>query len=589
MQEGVEVVTNAACFFAILKILCCYRYVKQRNKMDKIWLKHYQAGVPAQINPDAYPSLNALFEECCARFADKKALSNFGVHLHYRELASLSSLFAAFLQQKLGLKKGDRFAIMLPNSLQYFIALFGALRAGLIVVNVNPLYTSFELAHQVTDAGADSIIVMANFAHTVQEALQLKTPLKNIIVTELGDLFPWPKRWLVNFVVKNIRKAIPKWSIPNATSFRHAMSCARKLSFKPVSLNGNDIAFFQYTGGTTGVPKAAMLSHRNLIANIEQIKAWGKPLLAEGEEIVITPLPLYHIFSLTANALAMFPFGVFNILITNPKDIPSFVKVLKKVPFTLITGVNTLFDALLHNPDFIKLDFSHLKIALGGGTAIQKSVADHWQQVTGKMLYEGYGLTEASPVVCVMPFNLKVQNGSIGLPIPSTDILLRDASGKEVPLGESGELCVKGPQVMQSYWNQPAETNKAFSPDGWLLTGDIARLDEQGFVYLIDRKKDLILVSGFNVYPNEIEDTLKSHPGVQEAAVVGIPDQKTGEAIVAFIVRDDPALTAEELIKFCREHLTGYKIPHQIEFRDTLPKSPVGKVLRRALREEMPG
>ncbi len=551
--------------------------------MDKIWLKEYPAGVPAEINPDAYSSLVELFDSCCAEFTERPALSNFDAILTYRELNDLSRIFAAFLQQKLGLKKGDRFAIMLPNVFQYYIALFGALRVGLIVVNVNPLYTGYELAHQLKDAEAKTIVVLANFAHTVEQALTLNVPLKNVIVTEIGDLFPWLKRLTVNFVVKHVQKKITPWSIPNAIAFNKALSKKEKLELQPVPLRGEDVAFFQYTGGTTGIPKAAILTHRNMVANVEQVVAWVKPSLIKGQEIVITPLPLYHVFSLTANCLSMLPLGVLNVLITNPRDIPGFIKILKKIPFTLITGVNTLFNALLNDPNFTKVDFTHLKIALGGGAAIQKEVAERWQAMTGKVLFQGYGLTEASPVVCVQPFSLKSQKDSIGLPLPSTDVCLRDDLGKEIPFGELGELSVKGPQVMQGYWNQPAETCKVIA-DGWLLTGDIARMDERGYVYLIDRKKDLILVSGFNVYPNEIEDVLMSHPGVLEAAVIGVPNSHSGEAIKAFIVKKDPALSAEEILSYCRKYLTRYKVPHQIEFRDSLPKSPVGKVLRKALR-----
>lgn len=556
--------------------------------MDNFWLEQYQSGVPAEINPDAYPSIIAYFDDCCTKFADKRVIGNFGSYLSYRELADLSRIFAAYLQQKLRLKKGDRFAIMLPNIFQYYVALFGALRAGLIIVNVNPLYTPFELEHELKDSGAETIIVLANFARTVQEALILDSlPLKNIIVSELGDLFPQPKATITNFIVKYIHRKIPAWSIPGAITLKNVLSLGRKLKFESVNLTGTDIAFLQYTGGTTGVAKGAILSHRNIMANVEQVTAWVKPVLVVGEEVIITPLPLYHIFSLTANALTMLGFGALNILITNPRDIPRFVAELKKIPFTVITGVNTLFNALNHDPHFAKINFTRLKIALGGGAPVQKAVAERWQSVTGKILYEGYGLTEASPVVCIMPLNLQVQNGSIGLPVPSTDITLRNDLGEDVPMGEVGELCVKGPQVMQGYWQAPVETRKVFSEDGWLLTGDIARFDERGFLYLIDRKKDMILVSGFNVYPNEIEDLLVRHPGVLEAAVIGVPNVKTGEAVEAFVVRQDLTLTAGELLKYCREHLTRYKMPQRIEFLETLPKSSVGKVLRRALRPDM--
>lgn len=553
--------------------------------MDKIWLKEYQEGVPAEINPDAYPSLVAFFEHCCAKFADKRALSNFGSYLHYHELADLSLVFATFLQQELGLKKGDRFAIMLPNIFQYYVALFGALRAGLIIVNINPLYTAYEVAHQVSDAGAETVIVMANFAHTIQDALP-HSPIKNVIVTQLGDLFPFPKSFLINFTLKYLKRKVPSYSIARVIQFKKALARGRKLHFNAVMLVGEDAAFFQYTGGTTGVPKAAILSHRNMVANIEQVTAWVKPVLVEGREIVITPLPLYHVFSLTANGLTLLHFGALNVLITNPHDIPRFVAELKKFPFSVITGVNTLFNALLNNIDFTKLDFSQLKISLGGGAALQKVVVERWQTITGKVLYEGYGLTEASPVVSIMPFRSKRKNDSIGLPVPSTEISIRDDSGREVGIGETGQLCVKGPQVMGGYWNNPEDTNKAFSDDGWLMTGDVARMDEEGYLYLVDRKKDVILVSGFNVYPNEIEDVLASHPGVLEAAVIGVPDAKTGEAVKAFIVRRQPKLSADDLLNYCHERLTKYKIPKYIEFRKDLPKTSIGKVSRKELRDE---
>jgi len=554
--------------------------------MNKIWLKSYQQGVPAEINPDIYSSLVDLFNESCEKYKDLPALSNLDHEMTYRELAENSRAFATYLQQSLGLKKGDRIAIMLPNILQYPVALFGALQAGLIVVNVNPLYTVPELIHQINDANAETIIVLANFAHVVQDALP-QTHLKHVIVTELGDMFPWLKSVLINAVVKYVRKMVPVWSIPHALAFKKIMQEGRRLTFSPVTVNGNNIAFLQYTGGTTGVSKGAILTHRNMVANIEQVVTWIKPLhLQEGHEIIITPLPLYHIFSLTANCLAFLHYGALNILITNPRDIPHLVKELSKRRFSAMSGVNTLFNALLNNADFVKIDFSHLKIALGGGAAIQRSVADRWQKVTGKPLYEGYGLTETSPVVCVTPMNMTNHKGSIGLPVPSTDISLRDNNNKEVPLGESGELCVKGPQVMRGYWNNEAEAHKVFTEDGWLKTGDIARMDSEGFIYLVDRKKDMILVSGFNVYPNEVEDVIAGNPGVLEVAVIGVPDLNSGEAVKAFIVKKDPQLTADALIAYCRQHLTGYKLPRQIEFRDSLPKSNVGKILRRALRDE---
>lgn len=551
--------------------------------MNKVWLQQYQHGVPAEINPDIYSSLVELFNDNCLKFADRPALSNFGSILTYQEFARLSNCFAAYLQQKLQLKKGDRIALMMPNSLQYPIALFGALLAGLVIVNVNPLYTAPELIHQINDAGTETIVVLANFAHLVAETLP-QTKLKNIIVTELGDLFTWPKSFLMNFIVRHVKKMVPAYHFANAISFKSIMKEGASLNFVPVAVAGDDLAFLQYTGGTTGVAKGAMLTHRNMVANVEQVAAWVQPVLQVGEEKIITALPLYHIFSLTANCLVFLHFGALNILITNPRDIPRFVAELKKTKFTAITGVNTLFNALLNNADFAKVDFSQMKISLGGGAAVQRSVAERWKAVTGKVLLEGYGLTEASPVVCVCPMNMTEYNGSIGLPVSSTDITIRDADGKDVPWSEAGELCVKGPQVMRGYWQHPEETKKVFTEDGWLLTGDIAKVDEQGFVYIVDRKKDMILVSGFNVYPNEVEEVIAGHPGVLEAAVIGVPSNNSGEKIKAFVVRKDANLTTDALLQYCRQHLTAYKIPKLIEFRDSLPKSPVGKVLRRLLK-----
>lgn len=551
--------------------------------MNKIWLKQYQPGVPAEINPDLFSSLVDLYTKSCERFAHLPAFRNFDSMLTYEELACLSVAFAAYLQRKLGLKKGERIAIMLPNILQYPVALFGALQAGLVIVNINPLYTAPELIHQINDSGAETIIVLTNFAHVVQKALpQLK--LKNIIVTAVGDLLPWPKSWLVNFVTKYFKKMVPAWTLPRALAFNKVLLEGKKMRFDPIAITGDDIAFLQYTGGTTGIAKGAVLTHRNIVANVEQVLAWVRPVLEEGKEVLITPLPLYHIFSLTANCLSFICYGALNVLITNPRDIPHFIATLKKIPFSAMTGVNTLFNALLNNPNFAKLNFKHLKIALGGGASLQESVTQRWRKVTGKTLYEGYGLTETSPVVCVIPLNIQDAHGSVGVPIPGTDVKICDAQNQEVPLGQEGELWVKGPQVMREYWHNPAETEKVLTPDGWLRTGDIAKMDEKGFIYIVDRKKDLILVSGFNVYPNEVEDAIAAHPGVLEVAVIGVADSNTGEAVKAFVVRKNQSLTAEELRNFCRERLTAYKIPKQIEFRETLPKSPVGKVLRRALR-----
>lgn len=548
--------------------------------MEKIWLKHYQSGVPTEINPDRYSSLVELFQTSCKKFADLPALSNFGCHLTYRKLVELSQAFAAYLQKVLRCKKGDRIAIMMPNILQYPVALFGALQAGLIVVNTNPLYTAREVVHQINNAGVEIIVVLANFAHIIQDVLP-QTKIKHVIVTELGDLFPWPKSWVFNWVVKFIKRAVPKWSIPQAIDFNKLLAQGKHIKVEPVLIQSSDIAFLQYTGGTTGVPKGAMLTHRNMVANVEQVVAWMSPALQEGREIIVTPLPLYHIFSLTVNLLSFLHYGALSVLITNPRDIPNLVKELAKIPFTTITGVNTLFNALLNNPQFSKLNFSHLKIALGGGAAVQHAVAERWKKITGKPLLEGYGLTEASPVVCVCPLNLRAYNGSIGLPVSSTEISFRDENDVEVPWGEPGELCVKGPQVMKGYWQS---MEKIFTEEGWLKTGDIGRMDDQGFIYLLERKKDMILVSGFNVYPSEVESVIAEYPGVKEVGVAGVPDEQSGEAVKAFIVKNDPSLTEEAIRTFCHEKLTGYKRPKFIEFRESLPKSPIGKILRRELR-----
>jgi len=550
--------------------------------MNKVWLSSYPEGVPAEINPDVYASLVDIFLESTQKYSNKPALSNMGCQMDYSEWLEKSRIFAAYLQQECGFKKGDRFAIMLPNTLQYPVALFGALMAGLTVVNVNPLYTVPELEHQIKDSGAAGILVLANFAHIVGKALPQIPSVRRVIVTEMGDMFRPVKGWIVNFVVKYIKKMVPAWNIPLAISFKQVM--ANTHDFKPVALANTDVAFLQYTGGTTGVAKGAVLTHRNMIANLQQASAWIASVLESGKEVVITALPLYHIFSLTANCLTFMKVGALNVLITNPRDIPGFVKELARTPFTVITGVNTLFNALLNNPAFGKLDFSHAKFALGGGMAVQKIVAERWRAVTGTPLLEAYGLTETSPAVCINPLNLKAYNGSIGLPIPSTDVMICDDQENEVPIGSPGELYIKGPQVMREYWNNPAETKKVFTKEGWLKTGDIATIDEKGFVRIVDRKKDMIIVSGFNVYPNELEDVIAHMPGVLEVAIIGVPDAGTGEAIKCFIVKKDPNLTKEAVIAHCRTELTGYKIPKLIEFRAELPKTNVGKILRRALR-----
>jgi long-chain acyl-CoA synthetase len=507
------------------------------------------------------------------------------VTLRYREVDRLSRDFGAYLQG-LGLGKGERVAIMMPNTLQYPVALFGALRAGLTVVNVNPLYTPRELEHQLIDSGAAAIVIIENFAHTLQEVVG-KTAVKTVITTQLGDLFPFFKRVLVNAVVKYVKKMVPAWSIPGATPFRQALSEGAARTLVDVPLNHGDLAFLQYTGGTTGVAKGAMLTHGNIVANLQQASAWLDSVSKPGEETIITALPLYHIFSLTVNGLTFMKAGGHNILITNPRDMPGFVKELGKVKFTAITGVNTLFNGLLHTPGFDRLDFSTLKLSVAGGMAAQRAVAESWRKVTGTALIEGYGLTETSPLAAANPLTLKEFNGSIGLPLPSTDLSIRDDEGRELGIGKDavGEICIRGPQVMRGYWNRPDETAKVMFDGGYLRTGDIGYMDEQGYTRIVDRKKDMILVSGFNVYPNEIEDVAALHPGVLEAAAVGVSDEKTGEAVKLVVVKKDPALTVEALIEHCRQHLTSYKVPRRVEFRAELPKTNVGKILRRLLRE----
>lgn len=552
--------------------------------MEKIWLKNYPPGVPAEINPDAYHSLVEIFEKSCQFYRDRPAFYNLGVTLTFNDLDKYTRDFAAYLQQDLKLKKGDRIAIMLPNLLQYPIVMYGAFRAGLIVVNVNPLYTPFELEHQLNDSSAETLVTVTNFANTVEKALPNMPKIKHIIMSQVGDMLPPLKAYAINFVLKYIYKKIPAWNIPQAISFKQALKKGNDLSFSRVEVNNQDIAFLQYTGGTTGISKGAMLTHRNIIANIMQADAWFKTLLTDKGEIIITALPLYHIFSLTANCLYFFKIGGLNVLITNPRDIPAMIKEMSKFKFTAITAVNTLFNGLLKNPQFAKLDFSALRLALGGGMAVQKAVAEKWEHITRAPLLEAYGLTETSPCVTINPITAKGFNGTIGLPVPSTDICILNDEDQELPINQAGELAVKGPQVMKGYWNNPSETAKVFTKDGWLLTGDIATVDDKGYVRLLERKKDMILVSGFNVYPNEIEDVIAKLEGVREVAVVAVQDEASGEVPKAFVVKDDPALTAEDIINFCRQHLTPYKIPKQIEFAQELPKTNVGKILRRALK-----
>ncbi|EXI79214.1 MAG: Long-chain-fatty-acid--CoA ligase [Candidatus Accumulibacter appositus] len=553
--------------------------------MEKIWLKSYQQGVPAEIELNEFQSLGELFEKSVAQYRDRVAYINMGVELKYGELDKLSRDFAAYLQSVLRLPQGARVALMMPNVLQYPICIFGALRAGYVVVNVNPLYTPRELEHQLKDSGAEAIVILENFAVTLEQVLA-RTPVKHIMVARLGDMLGFPKGAIVNFVVKYVKKMVPAWSLPRAVHFRAALAKGADAELQAVAVVQEDLAFLQYTGGTTGVSKGAMLTHRNILANLAQAHAWIRPALGKDQHLVVTALPLYHIFALTANCFTFFKVGASNLLITNPRDIPAFVAELAKYPFTVITGVNTLFNAMLNSDAFCALDFSKLRVTLGGGMAVQKAVAERWKLVTGKPLIEAYGLTETSPAATINPLDTPEYNGSIGVPVSSTEVVIRDDAGAEVPLGERGELCVRGPQVMKGYYNRPEETAKVIMPDGFLLTGDIAVMDEKGFVRIVDRKKDMILVSGFNVYPNEVEDVVAQHPGVLEVAAVGVPHDKSGEAVKIFVVKKDPALTVEVLIAHCRQHLTAYKVPGQIEFRSDLPKTNVGKILRRELRDE---
>lgn len=552
---------------------------------ERTWLDHYPQGMPTRINLGAYASLAAVLEEAFRRFRDRPAFANFGKQLSYGQVDQLSRQFAGYLTGTLGLAKGDRLAIMMPNVLQYPIALFGALRAGLVVVNTNPMYTARELKHQLEDSGAKAIVVLDNFAATLQQVVA-ETEVRHIVTTGVGDLLGFPKGALVNFVLKHVKKMVPPYRLPQAVRFKDALKQGIAHPLPPVTLGHDDLAFLQYTGGTTGVAKGAMLSHGNMVANMLQAATWVSKSVTEGEETIVTALPLYHIFSLTANCLTFMRLGGLNWLITNPRDMPGFVKELKASHFTALTGVNTLFNGLLNTPGFAELDFSRLHLVLGGGMAVQRAVAERWKKVTGCPLVEAYGLTETSPAVCINPLELKDYNGSIGLPVPSTDVAVWSEDNRPLPVGEVGELMVKGPQVMQGYWNRPDETAKVLGADGWLHTGDIARMDANGYVYIVDRKKDMILVSGFNVYPNEVEDTVMQHPGVAEVAAIGVPDEHSGEAVKLFVVRKDPALTAEALKQFCHDNLTGYKRPRIIEFRDELPKSNVGKILRRELRDE---
>jgi long-chain acyl-CoA synthetase len=554
--------------------------------VEKIWLKHYPPGVPAEINPEEYPSLKHLFEEAFHKHAARPAFSNLGRTLTYAQMDELTRRFGAWLQKEAGLKKGDRIAMMMPNMLQYPIAMIGALRAGLTVVNTNPLYTAREVEHQLNDSGATAMLLFEGSCATLQEVIS-RTPVKKVIVTGLGDLLGFPKGLVVNFMLRHVKKMIPAWNLPGSIRFNEVLSRGAALTLDPVEVGPEDVAFLQYTGGTTGVAKGAVLTHRNLVANTIQVVSWMPELETLEDSVVITALPLYHIFALTSNCLVFTYVGGMNVLITNPRDMKAFVEELSKVKFTFITGVNTLFNGLLNTPGFDQLDFSSLKIALGGGMAVQAAVSERWRQLTGRDLCQGWGLTETSPVATANRPDETTFTGSIGYPLPSTELSIRDDDGNELEIGQVGEICVRGPQVMRGYWNRPDETDKVMLPGGWLRTGDIGRMDEMGLSYIEDRKKDMILVSGFNVYPNEVEGVVAQMPQVLEVAAVAQDDPRSGEVVALFVVRKDPSLTAEQVVAFCKKELTGYKIPRAIYFRDELPKTNVGKILRRDLRDEL--
>jgi len=555
--------------------------------MKKAWLKNYPKNIPEEVDVDAYRSIVEVINTSCQTFGSKTAFSNFGKKMSFNELDKLSTSFAAYLQKGLGLKKGDRIAIQMPNLLQYPIVLFGALKAGLIVVNTNPLYTPREMKHQFTDSGVKAIVILANFADKLEEIID-ETSIQHVIVTQIGDRIGLIKGTLMNLAVKHLKKMVPKFRINGAVPFNRALLQGKLFSFNAPKIEANDIAFLQYTGGTTGVAKGASLTHRNIVSNMIQISTWLGPVSSGAGEIVITALPLYHIFSLTVNCMIFVKQGGHNVLITNPRDLPAFIKTLSKYNFNILTGVNTLFNSLMNNNNFCNLDFTHLRATVGGGMAVQSSVAEKWHEVTGVPLVEGYGLTESSPVLTCNRIEGGVRLGSIGMPLPSTDVKIMDDDGRELPQGEEGELCARGPQVMQGYWQRPDDTKKVFWKDEWLRTGDVAVMGEDGFFKIVDRKKDMILVSGFNVYPNEIEDVICSHPGVDECAAIGVPDDRSGEAVKVFVVRKNQALSAKAIKDYCRENLTGYKNPKFVEFKKELPKSNVGKILRRHLREAKP-
>jgi len=552
--------------------------------MDKIWLNQYPEGIPAEVNVNEYSSLKEILEKSCARFSELPAYGNMGVSISYRELDRASTAFGAYLQKVLGLQRGERVAIMLPNLLQYPVALFGALRAGLTVVNTNPQYTPRELEHQLKDSGATAIVVLENFAQTLQQVLG-RTQVRHVITTQVGDLFPAFKAFLTNLVVKHVKKMVPEWHIAKTTPFTAALRIGREQKLADVAIGRDDLAFLQYTGGTTGVAKGAMLTHGNMVANVVQVGAWIARDLLDGKETAIIPLPLYHVYALTTNLVFM-KIGSHTILITNPRDMPAFIETLKKTPFTTMIGVNTLYNALLNAPGFGEINSRGLKLVSAGGMAVQRAVAERWKQATGIPIVEGYGLTETAPVAISNALNIKDWTGTIGLPIPSTEAAVLDEEGNVFPVGQMGEICIRGPQVMKGYWQRPDETQKVFTKDGWFRTGDMGIMDEKGYFKITDRKKDMIIVSGFKVFPNEVEDVVTMHPGVLEVAAIGVHDEKSGEIVKIVVVKKDPALTEAELLAHCKQHLTGYKVPKIVEFRtEPLPKTNVGKILRRMLRE----
>ena len=551
--------------------------------MERVWLDNYTEGTPHEIDPDAYPSLVAIIDEAIARFPDRPAFENLGVRITFAELDRLAKDFTGFVSRA-GLARGDRVALMMPNVLQYPVALVGALRAGLVVVNTNPLYTVRELRHQLADSGARAIVVLENFGHVLEECID-DTDVEHVIVTGLGDMLSFPKNVLVNFVVRRVKKLVPRFRIDGAVRWEDALASGRGAAAGEVELTGEDLAFLQYTGGTTGVSKGAMLTHRNMVSSVLQADGFLRPFAHEGEEVIVTALPLYHIFALAVNCLTYMRFGAMSVLITNPRDMPGFVRILKGVRFTAITGVNTLFNGLMNTKGFASLDFSPMRISVGGGMAVQSAVAERWKKMTGLALLEGYGLTETSPCACMNPLHFDDYTGAVGVPMPSTECRVVDDGGCALPVGTPGELCIRGPQVMRGYWNRPEETAAAIDDEGWLRSGDIAEMDSNGFFRIVDRKKDMILVSGFNVYPNEIEEVVSQHPEVLEVGAIGVADERSGEAVKIVVVKRSPGLTEESLRAYCQEHLTGYKRPRHIEFADDLPKTNIGKILRRELRE----